>query len=157
MSSNKAAKTHPYKGNQNQVGSAIPREQQGHSQVITHTQQVSTIFDPEVLRKYSQMVPDAPERVLAVFEKNSETERALQEASIAQHRSGSDIQAKALSYQAADNKRRDWMAFGIIIAGLVASGVFAYLKTEWLSGVTLVAIIGYAVAGYLQKNKKPEH
>lgn len=55
-----------------------------------------------------------------------------------------------------DNRRRDWMAFGIIIAGLVASGAFAYLKTEWLSGVTLVAIIGYAVAGYLQKNKKPE-
>ena len=156
MAKSKAVQSAPYKGQQTQVGSVVSHQQPGHSQVFTQTQQVTTIFDPDVLRKYSELVPDAPERVLAVFEKNSDTERALQEALIAQQKATSAMQADALNYQAADNKRRDWMAFGIIIAGLVASGVFAYLKTEWLSGVTLVAIIGYAVAGYLQKNKKQE-
>jgi uncharacterized membrane protein len=156
MAKSKPTQNAPYKGQQTQVGSVVSHQQPSHSQVFTQTQQVTTIFDPDVLRKYSEMVPNAPERVLVVFEKNSDTERALQEALIAQQKAASDMQANAMNYQAADNKRRDWMAFGIIIAGLIASGVFAYLKTEWLSGVTLVAIIGYAVAGYLQKQKKPD-
>ena len=46
------------------------------------------------------------------------------------------------------------MAFGIIIVGMVVSAVFAYLGKEWLSGGTLVAIIAYAVMGYLLKTKK---
>lgn len=113
-----------------------------HQTVVHHqqTQTVQTIFDPDVLLKYKAMVPDAPERVLAVFEKNSETERTIVE--------------KALAAQRADNMRRDWMAFGIIIAGMVVSAVFAYLGKEWLSGGTLVAIISYAVMGYLLKSKK---
>ena len=156
MAKSKTAQNAPYKGQQSQVAAVVSHQQPGHSQVFTQTQQVTTIFDPDVLRKYSELVPNAPERVLTVFEKNSETERALQEALIAQQKAASDMQADALKHQAADNRRRDWMAFGIIIAGLVASGVSAYLKTEWLSGVTLVAIIGYAVAGYLQKSKKTE-
>lgn len=110
--------------------------------VIHHqqTQTVQTIFDPDVLLKYKAMIPDAPERVLAVFEKNSATERLVVE--------------QALSAQRSDNLRRDWMAFGIIIVGMVVSAVFAYLGKEWLSGGTLVAIIAYAVMGYLLKTKK---
>jgi len=38
-------------------------------QVTQIQQQVQTIFDPEVVRKYAELVPDAPERILAVFEK----------------------------------------------------------------------------------------
>ncbi|NMM21556.1 MAG: hypothetical protein HHJ15_16640 [Rhodoferax sp.] len=110
--------------------------------VIHHQQQtIQTIFDPDVLLKYKAMVPDAPERVLAVFEKNSETERRVIEI--------------ALESTRADNQRRDWMAFVIIIVGMIVSAVFAYLGKEWLSGGALVAIIAYAVLGYLQKNKKP--
>ena len=156
MAKSKQVQNDPYKGQQTPVGSAVSHQQPGHTQVFSQTQHVTTIFDPDVLRKYSELVPNAPERVLAVFEKNSETERAVQHALIDQQKATTAIQTNALFHQAADNRRRDWMAFWIIIAGLVASGVFAYLKTEWLSGVTLVAIIGYAVAGYLQKNKKPE-
>ena len=113
-------------------------------QVVHHqqtTQTVQTIFDPDVLRRYREMVPDAPERVLAVFEKNSATERHLAEG--------------ALAAQRADNQRRDWMAFAIIIGGMVTSGAMAYLDKPWLSGGALVAITAYAVIGYLQKPKKP--
>lgn len=156
MAKNRSSPNGPYKGPQTQVGAVVSNQTPGASQLYTQTQQVTTIFDPDVLRKYSELVPNAPERVLTVFEKNSEIERHLQTALIEQQKAASEIQADALKYQASDNKRRDWMAFGIIIAGLVASGVFAYLKTEWLSGVTLVAIIGYAVAGYLQKTKKTD-
>lgn len=108
--------------------------------VIRHTQQtVQTIFDPDVLRRYKDMVPDAPERVLKVFELNSATERNMAENSLAALR--------------ADNLRRDWMAFAIIIGGMLASAFFAYLKINWLSGAALVAIVFYAVIGYLQKSK----
>lgn len=119
---------HPFRPNQHTV---VHHQQ---------TQTVQTIFDPDVLLKYKAMVPDAPERVLAVFEKNSAAERAVVE--------------QALAAQRADNMRRDWMAFGIIIAGMAVSAVFAFLGKEWLSGGTLVAIISYAVMGYLLKSKK---
>lgn len=108
--------------------------------VFHHSQQtVQTIFDPDVLRRYKEMVPDAPERVLTVFELNSATERHMAENSLAAMR--------------ADNRRRDWMAFTIIIGGMMASAFFAYLRINWLSGAALVAIVFYAVIGYLQKNK----
>lgn len=87
------------------------------------------------------MVPDAPERVLAVFEKNSETERQMMELALKAHR--------------ADNLRRDWMAFMIILVGMIVSALFAYLDKPWLSGTTLAAIIGYAVIGFLHKAKQP--
>lgn len=119
------------------------RQAQQHAQII-HRQQtvqtVRTIFDPEVLERYSQMVPDAPERVLKQFELNSETERAVTTGS---------LQAKI-----DDNRRRDWMAFAIIVSGLLVSALMAWIGVPWLSGVTLAAIIGYAVLGYL--NGKPE-
>lgn len=102
------------------------------------------------------MVPDAPNRVLAVFEQNSAAERRLREESLRQHQSEIDLQKYAVNCQAVDNRRRDWMAFAIIIAGIVVSAVFAALGKEWLSGVTLVAIVAYAVIGYLQKNKKAQ-
>jgi uncharacterized membrane protein len=113
-----------------------------HQQTVVHHQQtVQTIFDPEVLLKYKAMVPDAPERVLAVFEQNSATERQMIELALKAHR--------------ADNLRRDWMAFLIIIVGMITSGLFAYLDKPWLSGTTLAAIIGYAVLGFLHKGKQP--
>lgn len=118
-------------------GSQIGQQQT----VVQHQQTVQTIFDPEVLKKYKELIPDAPERVLAVFEKNAASERYVIET--------------ALNAQRSDNRRRDWMAFTIIALGFTVSAVFAYLGKEWLSGGTLVAIIGYAVIGYLHKFKKP--
>ena len=121
-----------------------------HQQVTHH---VTTIFDPDVLQKYAVMVPDAPNRVLAVFEQNSLSEIRLREESLQQNQSNIDLQKYAIDMQAVDNKRRDWMAFSIIIAGMLTSAVFAALGKEWLSGATLAAIISYAVVGYLQKEK----
>jgi uncharacterized membrane protein YoaK (UPF0700 family) len=94
-----------------------------------------------LLELYSKMVPDAPERVLRVFEQNAQTER--------------DVVLRSLDYTKADNRRRDWMGFGIIIFGMTVSAVLAYLEKPWLSGAALVAIIAYAVIGYLNKKKAP--
>jgi len=110
---------------------------------VEHHQQVRTIFDPEVLRQYQTMVPDAPERVLRVFEQNSATER--------------DVRSNALQAQIWDNRRRDWMAFGIIFGGMVISAIFAALGVIWLSGATLLGIAGYSVTGFLlRRQDKPK-
>ena len=118
-------------------------ERQFGQHIVHHqqtTQTVQTIFDPDVLRRYKELVPDAPERVLAVFELNSATERHMSEG--------------ALAAQRADNRRRDWLAFTVIIGGMTTSAVLAYLDRPWLSGGALAAIIAYAVVGYLQKPKR---
>ena len=42
----------------------------GHKQLhFQQVQQVLTIFDPEVVRKYGEIVPGAPERILVILEK----------------------------------------------------------------------------------------
>lgn len=131
------------------IPGAAPQFQQ--LQQIVH-QQVTTIFDPEVLRKYKELVPDAPERVLAVFEKNSDSERKLRDALADQQRGMTEIQARALELQGNDNRRRDWMALAVIFFGMALSAFFAYMQLPWFSGGTLVAIIGYAVMGFLKKD-----
>jgi uncharacterized membrane protein len=111
--------------------------------IVVHQQEVrhSTIFDPAVLERYSRMVPDAPERILKVFEQNSELER--------------EMAREALKAARDDNQRRDWMGFVIIMGGMATSAVLAYLDKPWLSGGALVAIIAYAVIGFLGKKGVP--
>ena len=114
------------------------RQQQNQIGLIHQSVQHKTIFDPEVIEHYSRLIDNAPERILTVFEKNAETER--------------NLQLDSLKSQIADNKRRDWMAFAIIICGMAASAFLAWIDKPYLSGTALATIIGYAVIGFL-KNK----
>jgi uncharacterized membrane protein len=114
------------------------QSQSHHVVGIQQSIQHKTIFDPDVIEHYSRLIPDAPERILTVFEKNAEAER--------------NLQLDSLKSQIADNKRRDWMAFAIIICGLAASAFLAWIDKPYLSGTALATIIGYAVIGFL-KNK----
>ena len=115
-------------------------------QVTQIQQQVQTIFDPEVVRKYAELVPDAPERILAVFEKNAEAERNLRQAQL-------DANKEINQFQHSDNRRRDWMAVIIILSAIGASALFAFKGFEWLSGATLVGLAAWVVRGYLMKEK----
>ena len=114
------------------------RQQQNQIGLIHQSVQHKTIFDPEVIEHYSRLIDNAPERILTVFEKNAEAER--------------NLQLDSLKSQIADNKRRDWMAFAIIICGMAASAFLAWIDKRYLSGTALATIIGYAVIGFL-KNK----
>lgn len=114
------------------------RQQQNQIGLIHQSVQHKTIFDPEVIEHYSRLIDNAPERILTVFEKNAEAER--------------NLQLDSLKSQIADNKRRDWMAFAIIICGMAASAFLAWIDKPYLSGTALATIIGYAVIGFL-KNK----
>lgn len=118
---------------------------QPQGRIIHHQQTVQTvrtIFDPDVLERYRAMVPDAPERVLRQFELNAEAERTMLTG--------------GLEAQKADNRRRDWIAFAIVIGGLLLAALTGWLGIPWLSGASLVAIVAYALLGYLSKPKAPK-
>lgn len=55
--------------------------------------------------------------------------------------------AETLQAKRADNRRRDWMAFAIIFAGLLVSAVMAYVGSPWLSGAILATHTGLRRAG----------
>lgn len=115
---------------------------------LQQVQHVQTIFDPEIVRKYGEIVPGAPERILAILEKNNATERTLREM-----QAKSEIEVNRL--QANDNQRRDWMAFLLVSAGLIISAFFAYLELIWLTASTLGAIAIAAIQGFLNY-KRPQ-
>jgi uncharacterized membrane protein len=114
------------------------------AQINIQSQHIQTIFAPEVVTKYGELIPDAPARILSVFEKNSESEREQRKQQL-------DISSQANDYMAADNRRRDWMAFILIMMAFCASGFFAWLEKIWLSAGVLALIIGWVVKGFLLK------
>ena len=67
-----------------------------------------------------------------------------------------DIQTAALNAQRADNRRIHWMAWSLVIAGFVMSGLFALLNKDTLAAVILATTIGAIAYSFLSgdKNKK---
>ena len=143
-------KSPPSKPNQlSQAASHVAQQPQQQGMAVHHVEHIErhvTIFSPDVVEAYSRMVPDAPERILRQFELNSEAERRSQVDSVM-------LSQEAMNKQAADNKRRDWMAFGLMIAALVISGVFAWLKQPGLAGGTLAALFAYVAYGFFKWRK----
>ena len=124
----------------------LPQQQVIH-QVQQVQQHIQTIFDPEVVKKYGELVSDAPDRILTVFEKNSECERGLRTK-----QAESVLQVN--QFRANDNQRRDWMAFVLILVALGLAGFFAYIGWVWFTAGTLVGVVGVIVKGYLDKDFK---
>lgn len=109
-------------------------------------EQTRTIFDPTVVKAYGELVPDAPERILKQFEENGAAARESQKAL-------DDRQHLAITKQASDNSRRDWMAFALLTIMMILSGVFAYLQQPWLATGALVGLAGYVAIGYFKWRK----
>ena len=94
-------------------------------------QHTGPIPSPEVFRKYGEVVPDAPERILRVFEQDSQHRREMQKLSIMR--------------EASRDTRAQWMAFVIMIVALgvtavsvifgqnVAPGIITGLATLFLA------------------------
>ncbi len=97
---------------------------------------------PDIFRQYGEIIPDAPERILRVFEEDSKHAR--------------EIRLAALVAQKEDNRRVHWIAFSLISLGYVLSVVFALMKEEWLAGIILTTTIIGTVTGFLQ-NRKSMH
>jgi hypothetical protein len=95
------------------------------------------------MRVYEQLHQGASGRLLTMLEQNNASERDARAATLR-------IQEAAINAQAKDNKRRDWMAYSLIVIALAASGLFAFAGLPWLSGGTFAALIGYVALGFFK-------
>lgn len=106
---------------------------------INHTKFEGPLPHPDIFRLYGEIIPDAPERILRVFEEDSRYLRT--------------IQAAALDAQKQDNKRVHWMAYSLIFFGYLLAAFFAWLGKDWLAGIILATTLGGTITGYLQNKK----
>ncbi len=104
----------------------------------THFQ--GPIPHPEIFAQYGEVIPDAPERILRVFEEDSKHAR--------------DIQKLALEAQKEDNHRVHWMAWSLIAGGYVLSGLFAWFGKDVLAGLLLTGTLAGTITGFIQ-NRSP--
>lgn len=84
-------------------------ENKEKSSVIAAQRFVGPIPPPEIFKQYGEIVPDAPERILKVFEEDSQHTRTMQSA--------------GLKAEVDRDRRAQWMAFVIMLAALVLTGV----------------------------------
>lgn len=108
-------------------------------QIIQQSKFQGPIPHPDIFRQYGEVVSDAPERILKVFEQDSLHAR--------------EIQIAALNAQKEDNRRVHWMAWSLIAGGYVLSALFAYWNKDWLAGIILTTTLTGTIAGFLQTKK----
>jgi hypothetical protein len=113
------------------LGESQQAKQVGGFMQMQSKQEVKTIFDPEIVRQYSEMVQDAPERILKIFEENNRVERSIRER----------------PFQ--ESKRRDWMGYSLTVSILAATCFFAYIDKPWLYGTTLIVFLGIVVKNFI--------
>lgn len=128
------------------VGKLLPESR--IAQLVAQTTSFSgPLPHPEIFNRYAEVIPDAPERILKVFEDDSKHAR--------------DITTLALEVQRDDNRRAHWMAWSLVIAGFMLSAVFALKDKDTLAGIALGSTLVAIVTGFLKsrnhdKSKKDE-
>lgn len=121
-------------------GTMSPQERV--KQVVTqHASFEGPLPHPEIFRQYGEIIPNAPERMLAVFEADSKHAR--------------EIQMAALNAQKGDNRRIHWMAWSLVMSGFLLSGIFAWADKDILAGAILTTTIGAIGYSFLKGEKKP--
>lgn len=105
-----------------------------------HSSFEGPIPHPEIFRQYGDVIPDAPERILKVFEDDSAHAR--------------EIQTAALLAQKGDNHRVHWMAWSLIASGYGLSALFAHWDKDWLAGIILSSTLLGTITGLLQNRKE---
>lgn len=108
--------------------------------VVTNSRFEGPLPHPDIFKRYSETIPDAPERILKQFEEDSAHVR--------------NMQSKALEAQKQDNSRVHWMAWSLIIGGYFLSAFFAYFDKDWLAAIILGTTLGGTIIGFLQNKKQ---
>lgn len=123
-------------------GTATP--EQRIEQTLSQSSHFSgPIPHPEIFKLYGEIIPDAPNRILTVFEEDSKFAR--------------DLPLKALEAQKEDNRRAHWMAWSLVIVSFMLSLAFACMGKDYLSGIVLGTTLVAIITGFLQsKNNPPE-
>ena len=117
-------------------GVASPAARVTKVSTTQHASFEGPIPHPDIFRLYGDVIPDAPERILRVFEADSTHARV--------------IQMEALEAQKSDNRRVHWMAWSLIAGGYALAALFAVLGKDWLAGIILGSTLAGTIAGFWQ-------
>ncbi|MGX2031913.1 MULTISPECIES: DUF2335 domain-containing protein [Methylocaldum] len=118
-------------------GTASPAER--IQSVVSQQHFSGPIPPPEIFRQYGEIIPDAPERILRVFEDDSKHAR--------------EIAFAALNAQKGDNRRAHWMAWSLITIGMCLVAFLAYIDKDILAGVVAGSTLVAIATGFLQAGK----
>ena len=103
----------------------------------------------EEFAKYKEVMPDLPERLVKQFEEDSVTERELKKAAqIAEIELQKEAQKADIAYE----KRSQWMAYTIIIGGLLATFILAYLEKDTAAVTTGIGTLLMIFKGVFSKS-----
>ncbi|MBA4155806.1 MAG: hypothetical protein CTY18_08490 [Methylomonas sp.] len=91
---------------------------------------------PDIFKQYADVITDAPERILRVFEDDSKHSR--------------DISIKALEAQVRDNRRAHWMAYSLVVFAFVLCFGLAWLGKDLLAGTVMGTTLVAIVIGFLK-------
>lgn len=106
-------------------------------QLLVANQHTGPIPTAEEFARYGEVIPDAPERILKVFEEDSKHVRELQSA--------------ALSGEISLDRRGQWMAFSTLLGILIIVVYALYLGNVTFAGIASLAFLGMAASGFLKK------
>lgn len=91
---------------------------------------------PSIFNGYADIIPDAPERILTIFEQDSAHAR--------------DFPRLALEAQKDDNRRAHWMAWSLVAGAFVMSLVLAAMDKDILAGTVIGTTLVAIVTGFLK-------
>ena len=115
-------------------GTASPEQRIEH--IMSQAHFSGPIPHPEIFRQYKEIINDAPERILTVFEDDSRAARLLP--------------VQAIEAQKEDNRRAHWMAWSLVVLSFALSLTFALFEKDTLAGITLGTTLVAIVTGFLQ-------
>lgn len=98
---------------------------------------------PEDFKAYGEVIANAPERILAMTEKQV-SHRIQTEANI-------------VNGGLTESRRGQWMGYSIVIVLIAMSALLAVLGHDWVAGGMLTAAIALAVVFVLRQNPKSEN
>lgn len=119
---------------ENHIGTEAPEKRV--AQLVAHQSFSGPLPHPEIFQKYGEIIPNAPERILKVFEDDSIHAR--------------DIQFAALDAERRDNKRAHWMAWSLIFSGYLLVAFLSWIGKDWLAGIALGTTLAGTIAGFFQ-------
>ena len=102
----------------------------------------------EEFAKYKEVMPDLPERLVKQFEADSITNRELQKMA---QSAEIELQKNAQKADIAYEKRSQWMAFSIILVGLISTFILAYLDKDTAAVTTGIGTLAIIFKGVFNK------
>lgn len=114
-----------------------PLQEKSHIVATQHSIHVGPIPSPEEFMRYKEVMPDLPERIIKQFEADSESARELKKT--------------AQENDIAFDKRSQWMAFCIIITGLLIAFALSCMGKDIASYVMAIGTAAYIFQGTFSK------